>query len=85
MTDMEILKDSIDTLGGLTVPVALNDVLGAPLGRVYNNLTALYRAIMQKQKAAKEEAEAAEASEEPEIEILPAEEVEEENPEYEKY
>lgn len=73
MTDMEILKDAINTLGGLNVPIAMIDQFGSQVNRVRNNLIMLYQAIIKKQK----ELQATEDSqEEPEIDIQPADESE---------
>ena len=49
MTDLEILTDSINSLGDVQVPVALFETIGAPVSRVRRNLIALVNAISQQQ------------------------------------
>lgn len=61
-TDVEVLKDAVETIGRLLIPVNQVEALGAPLNRVSNNLQALLEAIEQQQR---EKAAQAVAAEEP--------------------
>lgn len=49
MTDLEILTDSVNSLGDIQVPVALFETIGAPVSRVRRNLIALLDAIARQQ------------------------------------
>lgn len=50
MTDIEILTDSVNTLGTIQVPVAFFETIGMPVSRVRRNLIALLNAIQQQSK-----------------------------------
>lgn len=45
MTDIELLEQSITTLGSINVPIALIDQIGAPIYQVRKNLLSLLKAI----------------------------------------
>ena len=74
MKDIEILKNSIDILGMINIPMSLFETVGAPIFRVRSDLKALYDAVIEKQNA-----KMAAAEQKPEE--LPAEEVSQENAE----
>ncbi len=65
MTDMEIIKNSIDALSAINVPVAFLETIGVPIYQVRKNLQLLYDAVIQNSQKKKEEAT---AEEEPRIE-----------------
>lgn len=54
MTDLEILTDSVNSLGDIQVPVALFETIGAPVSRVRRNLIALLDAIARQQSGENE-------------------------------
>ena len=73
MTDIDILKDSVNTLGNLSVPISLFDAIGEPVCRVRKNLLILLNFVVSKQNEA---TKTEEEIEKPEEETL-SEEVEE--------
>lgn len=69
MTDIELLKNSVDVLGAVNVPVGLLESIGAPIYQVRKNLMNLLEAIANNTKKADGE----QPGEEPEV-TEPAEE-----------
>jgi hypothetical protein len=69
-TDIEIIEDAVQTLGSISIPVSLFKTVGIPVARVHANLEVLLEAV---KKMAKEQ----QNKEEPSIEILDEEPVEE--------
>lgn len=61
MTDIELLRDVIETLDGISVPVKYDDQIAAPIKDANNKLKALYNFVYKK---IKEEQEAKEKPEE---------------------
>ena len=55
MTDIDILKDAVASLGAIQVPVCLFQEIGAPIARVRNNLSELQKAIISQAEAEKKE------------------------------
>ena len=45
MTDVEILKNAVDVLGAINVPVGLLESIGAPIYQVRKNLKMLLDAV----------------------------------------
>ena len=64
MTDVELLKNSIDVLGAINVPVVLLEGIGAPIYQVRKNLMNLMDAINSNAQKAAEEQEVVEPTEE---------------------
>lgn len=73
MTDIDILKDAVNTLGNVNVPVSLFETIGEPVQHVRKNLIFLLNFVVSKQNEA---AKAAEETDEP-VEEVPVEEMEE--------
>ncbi len=71
MTDIELLKDAVDTLKGLKVGVDEIETVGIPVYRVSSNLQALLEQIIKNAKAEEEKKQKSEAEPEPAIEIEP--------------
>ena len=74
MTDIDILKNSIDILGMNNVPMSLFETVGAPIFRVRSDLKALYEAVIEKQNAKMAAAE--QKPEEPTVEEVSQENAE---------
>ncbi len=71
MTDIELLKDAVDTLKGLKVGVDEIETVGIPVYRVSSNLQALLEQIIKNAKAEEEKKQEPKAEPEPAIEIEP--------------
>lgn len=56
MTDTDIIKNAIDVLGAINVPVGLLNTIGAPIYQVRQNLQVLLKAVMEKEEEHPEEA-----------------------------
>lgn len=54
MKDIDLIKNSIDALGAISVPVGLLDSIGVPIYQVRKNLQALYEAVIEKSKSKNE-------------------------------
>lgn len=63
MTDIELLKNSVDVLGAINVPVGLLESIGVPIYQVRKNLVKLLEAVAANSKKADEE----QPGEEPEV------------------
>lgn len=50
MTDLEVIKNSVDVLGAISVPVGLLQSIGAPIYQVRQNLMLLLNALTEKSK-----------------------------------
>ena len=61
LTDIDILEDSIRSLGSISVPIEYMQAIAEPISRVRRNLMFLTEAI--KQKSAEKEKQASEQSE----------------------
>lgn len=75
MTDIDILKDAVRTLGRINIPVELLETVAIPIYRVRSNIMALIKAVDEKLNSIKPEEssdpviEIANEPEEPENEI----------------
>ena len=61
MTDVELLKNSVDVLGAINVPVGLLESIGVPIYQVRKNLMKLLEAVAANSR--KEEPETVEIAE----------------------
>lgn len=64
MTDYEIIEDAVNTIGALSIPIALAENIGEQLIRVRRNLMILAQAI--KKNAEKKEEAPADSENKPE-------------------
>ena len=64
MTDLDLIKRDIDSLGAINVPAAMIEQIGIPILNVRNDLIQLYNSVMEQIRAKREELEAQKAAEE---------------------
>jgi hypothetical protein len=63
MTDVDIIKNAVDVLGSIAIPVNLLESVGAPIYQVRKNLNILLNAIIEKTKQEQENIEQKEVTE----------------------
>ena len=63
MTDLDLIKRDIDSLGAINVPAAMIEQIGIPILNVRNDLIQLYNSVMEQIRAKREELEAQKAAE----------------------
>ena len=74
MTDIEVLKDAIDSIGRINLPITMIDQIGAELNRVRNNLIILHDTITKQrnEEDANSESDTEEENEVSNVRVLDA-------------
>lgn len=57
MTDIDLLKESVNTLGNIPIPAKLIESIGIPIYNVRSNLITLINAVTEKQAEEEKPAE----------------------------